>query len=95
MCECNVSESCTRVVFTQAKDLVQVLLDAQDKINEDSAIAHNKIVGLAFDMLLGGFETSANTLSYITHLLATHPNVQKRLQEKIDKYFKTEPVRYV
>jgi len=33
---------------------------------------------------LAGFDTASTLLSFATHLLATHPDVQSRLQEEID-----------
>ena len=33
---------------------------------------------------LAGFDTSSTLLCFATHLLATHPDVQSRLQEEID-----------
>lgn len=35
--------------------------------------------------MLGGYETTATALSYLTFVLATHPEEQRRLQEEIDK----------
>jgi len=34
--------------------------------------------------MLGGYETTATALSYISFILATHPKEQKRLQNEID-----------
>jgi cytochrome P450 family 9 len=33
---------------------------------------------------LAGFDTSSTLLCFATHLLATHPDVQSRLQEEVD-----------
>ena len=38
----------------------------------------------AVQFFLAGFETGATLLCYTTHQLATHPDVQSRLQEEID-----------
>jgi thromboxane-A synthase len=36
---------------------------------------------------LGGFETTANALTYCSYLLATHPDIQDRVyQELIDNF---------
>ena len=37
-----------------------------------------------FQFLLAGFDTASTLLCFATHLLATHPDVQTRLQEEID-----------
>ena len=73
----------------QVKDLLQSLLDVKDRMGDDST---EEIVGLAFDFLLAGYETTANTLSYVTYLLAMHPEVQDKLQKEIDRYFEEDPV---
>ncbi|CAO2630599.1 Cytochrome P450 3A31 [Lemmus lemmus] len=37
--------------------------------------------------IFGGYETSSNTLAFALYLLATHPDIQKTLQDKIDVAF--------
>jgi cytochrome P450 family 9 len=37
-----------------------------------------------FVFFLAGFETASTLLSFATHQLAVHPDVQSRLQEEID-----------
>jgi len=37
-----------------------------------------------FLFFLAGFDTASTLLCFATHLLATHPDVQTRLQEEID-----------
>jgi len=39
---------------------------------------------------LAGFETVSTLLCFATHLLATHPDVQSRLQEEIDMTLKKD-----
>jgi len=34
---------------------------------------------------MAGFDTSSTLLCFAAHLLATHPDVQSRLQDEIDK----------
>ena len=51
-----------------------------------------QIAGFAFEFLLAGYETTANTLSYTTYLLAMNPDVQEKLQTEIDQYFREDPV---
>lgn len=38
-------------------------------------------------MLLAGYETTSTALSYTTHLLAEHPDVQERLHDEIIDVF--------
>lgn len=48
-------------------------------LNEDEVL--NNI----YLFLLGGYETTATALAYISFILATHPEEQKRLQDAIDR----------
>ena len=45
-------------------------------------------------LILAGHETTASALTYTSHLLALHPEVQERLAEEIDNYRQEYPVRY-
>jgi cytochrome P450 len=51
-----------------------------------------EIVGSSVTFLLAGYETTANTLSYTSYLLAINPDIQAKLQSEIDSYFDDKPV---
>ena len=40
--------------------------------------------------MIAGYETTSTALSYVTYVLATHPEEQQKLQDHIDLYFKPE-----
>ena len=40
--------------------------------------------------MIGGYETTSTALSYVSYVLANHPNEQKKLQEHIDMHFQPE-----
>ena len=55
-------------------------------------LTNEKLVGLAVSFLAAGYETTANTISYTSYLLALNPDVQEKLQSEIDSYFDDKPV---
>lgn len=80
---------------TSHNDILQLLMDAsEDRLNEDresndhrtlALLSDDEIIANAWVFLLGGFETTANALTYCAYALATHPDIQEKLyQELID-----------
>ena len=55
-------------------------------------LTNEKLVSLAVSFLAAGYETTANTISYTSYLLALNPDVQEKLQSEIDSYFDDKPV---
>ena len=53
----------------------------------DAEVVENSML-----FLFAGKDTTANALSFITYLLALHPDVQEKLQAEIDAYFEDKPV---
>ena len=45
----------------------------------------SEIVGQCIVFLIAGYDTTALSLSYSTFLLATHPEIQSKLQEEVDR----------
>ena len=79
------------------KDLLQLMIDAtNDDVGAGSKkLTIEQIAGFSVDFLLAGYETTANTLTYTTYLLAMNPDVQEKLQAEIDQYFEDDPVSIV
>jgi thromboxane-A synthase len=76
----------------QVKDLLQLMLDATEGDSAtDKKMTKEQLAGFSIDFLLAGYETTANTLSYTTYLLAMNPDVQEKLQAEIDQYFEEDP----
>lgn len=46
-------------------------------------LSDDEIIANAWVFLLGGFETTANALTYCSYLLATHPDIQEKLHQEI------------
>ena len=50
-----------------------------------------EVVANSFSFLFAGHENTAASLSYASHLLALHPDIQEKLQSEIDDYFEEKP----
>lgn len=48
------------------------------------ALTDPELVAQAIIFIHGGFETTSSTLSFIMYFLATHPDVQQKLQQEVD-----------
>ncbi|UMM15596.1 hypothetical protein L5515_012973 [Caenorhabditis briggsae] len=51
----------------------------------DKHLTFDETVGQLFVFLLAGYDTTALSLSYSSFLLATHPEVQRKCQEEVDR----------
>ena len=69
------------------------MIDAADgEGGEEKKLSDEEIVGHSIVFLIAGNETTANTLAFTSYLLALNPEIQEKLQAKIDEYFKSKPV---
>uniref|UniRef100_UPI00358F15FF cytochrome P450 3A9-like n=1 Tax=Myxine glutinosa TaxID=7769 RepID=UPI00358F15FF len=77
-------------------DFFQMMIDVQISEtvkNEQGAaipyksLSDNEIQAQAMIFILAGTDTTANTLSYVAYNLAVHPDIQRKLQNEIDKAF--------
>ena len=57
-------------------------------------LTDEEIESHSITFLLAGYETTANTLAYTSYLLALNPEIQEKLQAKIDEYFESNPVSW-
>ncbi|KFQ53625.1 Cytochrome P450 3A24, partial [Nestor notabilis] len=71
-------------------DFLQLMVDSQSsKSTETSSyksLSDEEILAQALVFVFAGYETTSSTLSYLSYNLATHPDVQQRLQDEIDAY---------
>ncbi|KAM3930611.1 cytochrome P450 3A9-like [Leptodactylus fuscus] len=72
-------------------DFLQLMLDSRVEDTsglgkEQKALTDTEIMAQSVVFILAGFETTSSTLTYLLYNLATHPDVQKKLQEEIDSY---------
>jgi cytochrome P450 len=64
-------------------DLLDALLEARDEAGEPMSPA--ELRDEAVSIFFAGHETSANTLTWASHMLSTHPEVFERLREEADR----------
>jgi pentalenene oxygenase len=67
-------------------DLLSMLLaaGAPDPGQPDSGLSDEQVSNEVLSFFIGGMEPTANLLAWSVHLLATHPDVQRRLQAEVD-----------
>lgn len=83
-------------VCTESFDMVTEALSSTKCTAEPAQRSHptsvskpltvDEIVGQAFLFLIAGHEIITNTLSFITYLLAIHPDCQERLLKEVDLF---------
>jgi cytochrome P450 len=62
--------------------------EALDRPLNDIEIRH-----IMFDAFIGGTDTTANMISFITYFIAHHPDVKKKMVEEIDRVFQGDRKR--
>ncbi|XP_040284650.1 cytochrome P450 3A9-like isoform X2 [Bufo bufo] len=72
-------------------DFLQLMLDSRVEdasgLNKDQkALTDTEIMAQSVIFIVAGFETTSLTLTYLFYNLATHPDVQRKLQEEVDTY---------
>ena len=57
--------------------------DEEEATTPHALLTDAEIVANAWVFLLGGFETTANALTYCAYALATHPHIQDKLYDEL------------
>lgn len=84
-------------VGTKTVDVLHLMLEASETFLEEmngkdgvkmipkkKVLTDEEIIANAWVFLLGGFETTANALTFTSYLLAKHPDVQEKLVHEIE-----------
>ncbi|NXF01135.1 CP3AC protein, partial [Smithornis capensis] len=77
---------------TDRVDFLQLMIESQSsddgsksaEANLDKTLSDEEILAQSLIFVFAGYETTSSTLSYIAYNLATHPDVQQRLQDEVD-----------
>ncbi|NWI20979.1 CP3AL protein, partial [Crypturellus soui] len=84
-------------------DFLQMMIESQHSTTRSNDGTNHTYKGLtdmevlsqAFIFIFAGYEPTSNTLSYLAYELATHPDVQQKLQDEIDSILpKKAPLTY-
>ncbi|KAB1263436.1 Cytochrome P450 3A12 [Camelus dromedarius] len=77
------------VKYQHRVDLLQLMIDSQNskETGTHKALSDLELVAQGIIFIFAGYETTSNSLSLLVYELATHPDVQQKLQEEIDATF--------
>ncbi|XP_068941480.1 cytochrome P450 3A24-like isoform X2 [Petaurus breviceps papuanus] len=83
----------------QRVDLLQLMLDSQTSNNSEvhshKDLSDEEILAQSIIFLFAGYETTSSVLSFLFYNLATHPEIQQKLQKEVDAVLPTkEAVTY-
>ncbi|MEU9092120.1 cytochrome P450 [Streptomyces sp. NPDC048428] len=73
-----------REAGTDRGDLLSILVNARDE-ETGAGLTDEEIYDQVMTLLIGGTETTGNTMAWVFHLLAAHPQVEKRLHAELDE----------
>ncbi|KAB0340003.1 hypothetical protein FD754_023476, partial [Muntiacus muntjak] len=70
-------------------DFLQLMINSQNSKETDNhkALSDQELLAQSIIFIFAGYETTSSTLSFLLYILATHPDVQQKLQEEIDATF--------
>ncbi|XP_039081439.1 cytochrome P450 3A12 [Hyaena hyaena] len=70
-------------------DLLQLMINSQNSKETDThkALSDLELVAQSIIFIFAGYEPTSTSLSFLVYELATHPDVQQKLQEEIDATF--------
>ncbi|CAF2955596.1 unnamed protein product [Rotaria sp. Silwood2] len=93
MLESASNEDFIQLSIVDFKDGQTSAMKKEEKENEPPLIrklTKHEIASNIYLFMIAGYETTSTALSYISYVLATHPDEQQKLQEHIDIHFDSE-----
>ncbi|KAK2851488.1 hypothetical protein Q5P01_007764 [Channa striata] len=83
----NKNEHSKRVDFMQLMVDSQMPENNKDYMISQKGLTDHEVLSQAMFFIFAGYETSSSSLGFLAHNLATHPHIQKNLQEEIEETF--------
>nr|WSX74978.1 cytochrome P450 [Streptomyces sp. NBC_00899] len=65
-------------------DLLSILVNARDE-DTGEGLSDAEIYDQVMTLLIGGTETTGNTMAWVFHVLAEHPEIERRLHAELDE----------
>ncbi|KAL5491879.1 hypothetical protein EMCRGX_G017245 [Ephydatia muelleri] len=84
--------------FGRQNDFLQLLLDLETEngstqnATRSTVFSNNDLITHCITFLIAGYETTSSCLAYTSYLLAINPDVQEKLCQELDNYFKDHSV---
>ncbi|XP_030619431.1 cytochrome P450 3A24-like [Delphinapterus leucas] len=74
---------------THRVDLLQLMINSQNSKDVDTrkALSDTELMAQSIIFIFAGYETTSSCLSFVIYELATHPDIQQKLQEEVDATF--------
>ncbi|MDY7225203.1 cytochrome P450 [Hyalangium rubrum] len=76
----------------QPRTLLEAMLVAQDEESDGARLTDDEVIANVVILLLGGEDTTANTITWMLHYLASMPEMQARARQEVDSVLGTETV---
>ena len=68
-------------------NLLEALLMAQQE--GEAPLTDDEVLANVFTILLAGQDTTASTIAWVAYFVASHPEVQRKMQEEVDARYRT------
>ncbi|WP_432923368.1 cytochrome P450 [Microbispora sp. CA-135349] len=75
---------------TDRGDLLSILVNARDE-RTGEGLSDAEVYDQVMTLLIGGTETTGNTMAWVLHLLARHPEIEERLHAEVDEVLGGRP----
>lgn len=88
-----VFENCYQIIQSRKKsehnppDLLHTMIEAEDKIKK---LTTDAVIANAAMFMVAGFDTTSNAISWCTHFVAHHPEIQEKIRQEINTHIQNK-----